>query len=224
MSRIIPIIMEQTMSENGARAFLEKLILEHGDDYASLSKLVGRNAAYIQQFIKRGSPRALPERERGILARYFGVDEKLLGAPKSNAAGKSLKMIPQLSVQASAGAGSLDAEESLADKMGFSPIWLKKLAVDPNQLSLINVRGDSMSPTLDDGDDIMVEGGAAASNLRDGIFVIRTDDTLMVKRLAIGPGGQISILSDNPAWPDWENVKAADISVIGRVVWVGRKL
>jgi len=212
------------MLENGPRAFLERLIAEHGDDYASLSKMVGRNAAYIQQFIKRGSPRALPERERGILARYFGVDEELLGAPKSSANGAALKMIPQLAVQASAGAGSLDAEDFFTGKIGFAPLWLKKLVPDPDQLSLINVRGDSMSPTLDDGDDIMVEGGDATLNLRDGIYVLRMDDTLMVKRLAIGPGGQMSILSDNPAWPDWENVKAGDIQVIGRVVWVGRKL
>ncbi len=58
------------MDEPDARAALERLIADNGDDYAGLSKLAGRNAAYIQQYIKRGTPKKLPERERAILARY----------------------------------------------------------------------------------------------------------------------------------------------------------
>ena len=90
------------------RAELERLIQSHGDDYSALSRLVGRNPAYIQQFIKRGSPKNLPERERSILARYYGVEPQLLGAPEE-VGGKSdnLKLVPKLAVGASAGAGAL---------------------------------------------------------------------------------------------------------------------
>jgi len=212
------------MTEARPRDVLEQLIAQHGDDYTSLSKLVGRNAAYIQQFIKRGTPRALPERERGILARYYGIDEALLGAPQSRAVAAAVKMIPQLAAEASAGAGSLDADDSLTGKIGFAPKWLKNLVSDPENLSMINVRGESMAPTLNDGDDILVDRNGAALRLRDGIYVLRLDDTLMVKRLALGPSGQISILSDNPDWPDWTDIDAQDLQVVGRVVWVGRKL
>lgn len=212
------------MTEAGPRDVLERLITKHGDDYTSLSKLVGRNAAYIQQFIKRGTPRALPERERGILARYYGIDEALLGAPQSRTAMAAVKMIPHLAAEASAGSGSLDADDSLTGKIGFAPKWLKNLVSDPENLSMINVRGESMAPTLNDGDDILVERNGSAPRLRDGIYVLRLDDALMVKRLALGPSGQISILSDNPDWPDWADVDAQDLQVVGRVVWVGRKL
>jgi len=58
---------------------LERLIQEHGENYTSLSRLLNRNAAYIQQFIKRGSPQRLAEEDRRILARHFGVSEALLG-------------------------------------------------------------------------------------------------------------------------------------------------
>ena len=56
-----------------ARAALQRLIEERGEDYAGLSRLLGRNAAYIQQYIKRGNPRKLAEDDRRLLARYFAV-------------------------------------------------------------------------------------------------------------------------------------------------------
>ncbi len=55
------------------RAALERLIRERREDYAGLSRLLGRNAAYVQQFIKRGVPRKLDPDDLRLLARYFGV-------------------------------------------------------------------------------------------------------------------------------------------------------
>jgi len=207
------------------RAELERLIQSHGDDYSALSRLVGRNPAYIQQFIKRGSPKNLPERERSILARYYGVDPQLLGAPEEVGGRRdSLKLVPKLAVGASAGAGALADGEALAGKVGFDEQWLRKLGVEPRNVSLIRVEGDSMQPTLNDGDDIMVDKGAALKPLRDGIHVIRIDGVLMVKRLAPAPGGRLSVLSDNPAYPSWLDRDPAEVQVVGRVVWVGRRL
>jgi len=207
------------------RAELERLIQSHGDDYSALSRLVGRNPAYIQQFIKRGSPKNLPERERSILARYYGVEPQLLGAPEEVGGRRdSLKLVPKLAVGASAGAGALADGEALAGKVGFDEQWLRKLGVEPRNVSLIRVDGDSMQPALNDGDDIMVDKGAALKPLRDGIHVIRIDGVLMVKRLARAPGGRLSVLSDNPAYPSWPDRDPAEVQVVGRVVWVGRRL
>ncbi len=207
-----------------SRVALQRLIADNNDDYAGLSKLVGRNAAYIQQYIKRGTPKRLPEVERGILARYFGVDEKLLGGIASPAAKAGLRLIPKLSVGASAGPGAINDAEALAGKIGFDEKWLRKQGLEPSKLSLIRVDGDSMAPTLNNGDDIMVDNSAAATALRDGIHVIRLDDVLMVKRLAKGPAGRLSVLSDNPVYPDWPDVDGGTVAIIGRVVWAGRRL
>ena len=212
------------MMEEDPRAALERLIAENGDDFAGLSKLVGRNTTYIQQFIKRGSPKKLPEEERGILARYFGVEESLLGGPTASAAKSGIRLIPKLAVGASAGPGAIPGRETLAGKIGFDEKWLRKQGLDPSRLSLIQVDGDSMSPTLNHGDEIMVDNRAALTPVRDGIHVIRLDDVLMVKRLANGPGGRLSVLSDNPAYPGWPDVDGAAVTIIGRVVWAGRRL
>ena len=212
------------MMEEDPRAALERLIAENGDDFAGLSKLVGRNTTYIQQFIKRGSPKKLPEEERGILARYFGVEESLLGGPAASATKMGIRLIPKLAVGASAGPGAIPGRETLAGKIGFDEKWLRKQGLDPSRLSLIQVDGDSMSPTLNHGDDIMVDNRAALTPVRDGIHVIRLDDVLMVKRLANGPGGRLSVLSENPAYPGWPDVDGAAVTIIGRVVWAGRRL
>lgn len=212
------------MVNDDGRAALERLIAENGEDYAGLSKLIGRNSAYIQQFIKRGSPRRLPEKERGILARYFGVDEKLLGGLASSTAKLGLRTIPKLDVGASAGPGAMNDAEALSGKIGFDEKWLRRLGVDPAHLSLIRVDGDSMAPTLNNGDDIMVDSSVSSGTLRDGVHVIRMDDVLMVKRLAKGPAGRLSVLSDNPVYPDWPDVDGETVAIIGRVVWAGRRL
>ena len=77
------------MTDEEARAALQRLIEDKGEDYSGLSRLLGRNAAYVQQYIKRGSPRRLAEADRRLLARYFGVDETALGGPAAVPAGKA---------------------------------------------------------------------------------------------------------------------------------------
>ena len=158
------------------------------------------------------------------MARYFGVDESVLGGPDAGAARTGMRLIPKLAVDASAGPGAIPGRETLAGKIGFDEKWLRKQGLDPAKLSLIQVDGDSMAPTLNHGDDIMVDNRAAAGPLRDGIHVIRLDDVLMVKRLAGGPSVRLSVLSDNPAYPAWPDVDGATVAIIGRVVWAGRRL
>jgi phage repressor protein C with HTH and peptisase S24 domain len=213
------------MADSGQRDALERLIRERGEDYASLSRLIGRNPAYIQQFIKRGSPRRLDEKDRRLLARYFGVGEEMLGGPPS--AGRDpLVKVPRLDVGASAGFGADAGAEARVGQIAFDPQWLRQLCpAGPDRLSFIRVRGDSMLPTLADGDEILVCHPAGGERLRDGIHVLRQDEAVMVKRLAINPAtGRVTISSDNPAYPSWPDCELASLDVIGRVVWAGRKV
>ena len=209
------------------RAALERLIREHGADYAGLSRMLGRNAAYIQQYLKRGSPRRLGEEERRTLARFFGVDERELGGPDAPVRGREgLVAVPRLDVGASAGPGAAAGEEARLGRLGFDASWLRRLGIsDPARASLIRVEGDSMSPTLSDGDEILVDCGDGAGRLRDGIYVLRVDDALMVKRLGRNPASRsISIRSDNPAYPSWPDCDPAAITIVGRAIWFGRPL
>ena len=215
-----------------ARATLERLIADRGDNYADLSRLIGRNAAYIRQFIKRGTPRKLDEDDRRVLARYFGVSEDMLGGVASAAPaplrGRGLPAVvsvPRLALGASAGGGTLDDDERTAGVMAFDARWLRHLGVRPQRVSIIRVDGESMAPTLSDGDDIMVDHDDDADRLRDGVYVLRLDGVLMVKRIAMGPlRGRFSVLSDNAHYPDWTDIDPALVDIVGRVVWTGRRL
>lgn len=82
-----------------------------------------------------------------------------------------------------------------------------------------------MAPTLSHGDDVMVDHSDDITKLRDGIYVLRLDDVLMIKRIALGPRkGGFSILSDNGYYPSWPDIDPALVAVVGRAVWVGRIL
>lgn len=210
-----------------ARRALDELIQKRGVNYSSISRLLGRNAAYIQQYIRRGSPRQLDEQDRAVLARFFGVDEKVLGAPERRSGPVvELVHVPVLAVEASAGHGALAEMEAKCAQFGFDEKWLRRLtASKASNLSIIAVHGDSMEPTLHDGDEVMVDLGDGQSRLRDGIYVMRMDDMLNVKRVAIEPQGKrISVLSDNPAYPSWRGLEKRTINIVGRVLWFGRAL
>jgi len=220
------------MDENSPRELLSSLIAERGENYGALSRLLGRNAAYIQQYIKRGTPRKLDETDRRTLARYFGVDEALLGGPEPQVHENTQKgghhaiaFVPRLMLTASAGAGALAGQEFQNGTVGFDQRWLRSLGLVPENLSIIDVQGESMSPTLNNGDTIMVDHGDGADRLRDGIYVLRLDDALMVKRVALAPRRgrkTISISSDNPHYPSWEDVDRSLVDIVGRVVWSSR--
>ena len=206
------------------RTKLDELIRARGDDYLSISRMLGRNAAYIQQFVKRGVPRKLDEEDRRVLSTYFGVSETLLGGQPDAVAVNPVVAMPILDLGASAGPGAVAGDETNARSVGMDRVWLRKISSSPNALSMIRVTGNSMEPTLADGDDIMVDGSDAGSRLRDGIYVIRIDDALMVKRLELGKNKALAVRSNNPDVADLKNVDLARVAIVGRVVWTGRKI
>lgn len=214
-----------------ARARLVALSAERGVSLSALSGLLGRNAAYLQQFVRKGSPRKLEENDRRTLAEFFGVDEVELGAPARETvvtvgAGAPARTadwadIPRLPLGASAGPGTVALDPVPIDRLRFSGRWLRQQGLEPGMLSVIEVEGDSMEPTLRDGDEILVD--RAPRPLRSGLHVIRLDDVLLVKRLEPGPSGTLLVISDNPAYPRMERARA-DVAVLGRVVWKGGRI
>lgn len=206
------------MAASDPRALLERLIAERGDSYAALSRLLGRNVTYLQQFVTKGSPRALAERDRRLLARYFGVPDSALGGPEE----AELAAVVRLDVAAAAGPGALADEDRALRLARMDRALLRALGVRPQAASLIRVSGDSMLPTLADGDEILVNGDDRVATARPGLFVLRLDGALLVKRLAVADG-VATVISDNPAWPPLA-VDAAQVEPIGRVAWLGRAI
>jgi phage repressor protein C with HTH and peptisase S24 domain len=211
------------MEKADPRAALERLIQQRGEDYAGLSRLIGRNVAYVQQYVKRGTPKRLAEADRRVLARYFEVDEAVLGGPAAPPSGHTVT-VARLDVEASAGAGAIGDSDRAVHEVAFDPRWLRRIG-GGGQLSMIEVRGDSMEPLLGHGDEILVDRSDGAERLRDGVYVLRMEGSLLVKRLSRHPAtGRVSVTSDNPAHPSWPDCDPAQIDLVGRVVWAGKRI
>jgi hypothetical protein len=216
------------MPSTDPRARLLELATTRGASLAQLSGLIGRNSTYLQQFVKKGSPRKLEETDRRTLARFLGVDEAELGAPGENydaIAGKPPKgdwvNVPRLALDASAGPGALTGDEQAIGAFRFSARWLRGQGLEPAMLSAIAVAGDSMEPLLRDGDEILVD--RSPRPLRDGIHVVRVGDALLVKRVQAGIPGRIVLESENSAYRPIE-LPPEDVEVVGRVVWKSGRL
>jgi phage repressor protein C with HTH and peptisase S24 domain len=82
-----------------------------------------------------------------------------------------------------------------------------------------------MAPTLGHGDDILVDRSDGAERVRDGVYVLRREEALVVKRLALNPAARtLAIRSDSPAYPGWPDCDPAAVEIVGRVIWAGRRI
>jgi len=205
------------------REKLSALARERGSSLAALSRMLGRNSSYLQQYITKGSPRKLEEIDRRRLAQFFGVAEAELGGPEEisfKGQGDWVE-VPRLPLEASAGPGTVGAAEIPFDAFRFSRRWLREQGLEPAMLSSIRVLGDSMDPLLRDGDEILVDRAPRA--FREGVHVVRLGEALHVKRLQAVPPDRLRLISSNPAYEPVE-VAMADVDVVGRVVWKGGRL
>lgn len=135
--------------------------------------------------------------------------------------------IPLFDVKASAGNGYVIHQEEKTDSLIFKKEWIyNELHSSPANLYLIYVDGDSMEPSLCPGDVILVDHTDNVAK-RDGIYVIRMGDSLLVKRLQRLPNRVLKVNSDNPDYESFEISLDVDhgteFMIIGRVVWSGRR-
>ncbi|USU08994.1 S24 family peptidase [Sphingomonadaceae bacterium OTU29MARTA1] len=197
------------------RARLRDLAAGRGDSLAALSAMLGRNAAYLQQFVTRGSPRRLAADDRRRLADYFGVDEVALGAD----AGRPSFSLPRLDIAVSAGPGAYVDGEIVLGAAELDPALATRLGLREGEAAIVRVRGDSMEPGLVGGDLIVVDRSRRSPDARGAVFVVRIDDTVMVKRVMRTPQ-ELKVMSDNPAASP---VPSGRVEIVGKVVWLMRQ-
>ena len=208
--------MSKTASDPNPRTALATLAAARGDSLAALSAMLGRNAAYLQQYVRRGSPRILGERDRRLLAAYLGVNEAVLGAPPDRVTGFHIR---RLDVAASAGPGAQVDGEIVLGTDTLDPGLARRLGLKDGQAAIIRVRGTSMEPGLFDGDHIVVDTADRTPRAKGGLYVIRIGDAVMVKRVALSGGSLVATSDNRAAGP----VPDGPIVVIGRVVWQMRE-
>ena len=140
-------------------------------------------------------------------------------------ASKEYALVPLYEVRARAD-HETEAEKEQTAPLIFERRWIhRELRAQPSDLWLIHVDGESMEPTLRHGDLILIDRRKAEVVPRDGIYVLRMEESLLVKRLQRLPEHKVNASSDNPAYGSFVlslDVQNEDFAIIGRVVWSGR--
>ena len=132
--------------------------------------------------------------------------------------------VPVFDLRAAAGAGAFANGAPVTQYLMFREQWLRRIAADLTQLFVLEISGDSMWETLHDGDHVLVDR-AQTNPRREGLYVIRIDDMLQVKRISMHPVSKLlTVKSDNSAYRTYDNIQPDDIAIMGRVVWIGRSL
>lgn len=129
--------------------------------------------------------------------------------------------IPMIEAHLSAGGGCFVISEEVEGYYAFRKSWLSRVASGIKNLVLMRVHGDSMSPTLQDGDTVMIDTGCLS--IKEGMmYALRFDSTIMVKRLAFRPGGRIQIISDNRQEYDPFEVETKELHILGQIIFFCR--
>lgn len=209
-----------------------------GVSQGKLAEAVGMRQPSIQAIEKgevRGTKHLL------AIARALSVDPDWLETGRANPApaarhapaaasiieieGDAYARLPLYDIRAQAGRGSLAYDGEPIGWRVFDLNWIKTVSRAPiEQLKVVEVAGDSMEPTLYKGDHVLVDLGNRAI-AQHGLFVLRLDESLMVKRVQkLFATGTVRIISDNPKYDAEEISEDGRLDVIGRVVWIGRNV
>lgn len=134
-----------------------------------------------------------------------------------------LVKIPIMNVPASAGGGSVVTTEDIDGHLAFDPVWLHKTGLNRAETFTIPTIGESMEPTIKAGEYLLCSRAEHHVSIGDGIYVIRLEGNILVKRLQVLPGGLLEVSSDNAQFYKSFTLDMkidADFKILGKVVFV----
>ncbi|HCM04946.1 MAG TPA: LexA family transcriptional repressor [Oceanospirillales bacterium] len=195
------------------------------------AELTGKSASHIYKIcrgISRPSMAYLQELYEEykvdltwLLTGEQSAGNQVAGTPSN----QDLIFAPMFDVQASAGLGNEVVAEDVEDYFAFNKSFLsRQLNVSSEQLVFVTISGDSMLPTLHDGDRVLVDMSQKAVS-HEGLYLLQSEDGLMAKRLS-DKQGELSVVSDNPEYDNWKILPANREAnpVAGKIVWCARTI
>lgn len=185
-----------------------------------LAGLLGIEPAAITMAKSRGVPKSW-----GLsIAAAFGVNPVWLktgSGPVYQSEQAGTVLVPKVAARACAGGGSFELSDMIVDELPFDRSWLSKKG-NPGRMVAMEVIGDSMSPELEPGDNILIDQSqnqVADNNL----YVVGLADNIQVKRVQIRPG-LVVLFSTNQRYSPvtLQGDEIDTLRVIGRVLWSSR--
>lgn len=127
----------------------------------------------------------------------------------------NIVLVPLYDVPVSAGHGSFFDTENIIQQIPFDAEWLEREELIAGQLACLPIKGDSMSPGLKTSDIVLID---LTHQRGDGVFVLRLNGALRIKRLQWLADGRLRISSDNPIYETEyvdPNTPPDDFAIIG---------
>ena len=202
-----------------------------GFNQKSLARAAGLNETAVRDILIGKSRHPRHDTVQKIAAALDCTATELIepgamgSAPGPSRYADELVFVPTYEVAAAAGDGIVIDAENETGRLAFRHDWLRSVtSATPDDLAVITVHGDSMYPTLADGDTILVDLNQRSAG-RDGVYIVRFGEFVLVKRLLIDPvRREVTISCDNENYPRLAPVDPIDVDVAGRVIWVGRRI
>ena len=189
---------------------------------AALSEKAGLAQNYISQIVTGMRKPSIEAVEQ--LCEAMGISLPEFFARKDDDM-PEVEFVPLVKAVPRAGTGGLETDGDFDRWYSFHSSFLARKGGSKESMRLFRVDGDSMEPTLFSGDMIMVNLKTTHITTG-GIYLLRLEDELMVKRLENRLGGILLIRSDNEAYEDISINKTevdGDIEIFGRMVWSCRE-
>lgn len=209
---------------------LENVIEKSGQKLAAICREAQVNQPAAHKFITRNQERIALE-DLIKLANYFkvpiqyfwGDESPSLDIPLENYEENSADYdyIKFYDVKVSAGSG-MPAENESTRLLPVERSFITRLGYPSDMLSAVEVMGDSMEPTLRNGDYVIIYRPEYSTDFVPGIYVIRDFSGLKVKRLDMDKFGNLNVISDNKFYmaQEYTQDEMADeaVKIIGRVL------
>lgn len=189
---------------------LKSAIAEAGSTQEKVASDAGVPVATFKRFIA-GTSNPGDDRLAAIMM-HLGVPvTRVIGGEEES----PFEEVEIYDVDVAAGPGRMPLGEQPVGSWPWPRDWLARRSTPTSRWAMVRVAGDSQEPELRDGDLVMID--LAETRLRDGLAVVRREDRLMLKRLAV-EGATVRLMSANPRYEDVivSLAEESDFAVIGR--------
>ena len=222
--------MSTTVDNDGFRARLNRLLQQFGS-VAGLARTVGVSDNAIYKWLSgRGQPTvanliALAQAGH-VSVEWLATGHEGSSVNRTSEAGTvqvgDYVLLPRHSLSTSAKEEPITSEQ-IVDYLAFRLDWVKaRLNTEARDLLLIEIVGDSMSPTLEDADLVLVDLKEPRFK-HDGLYVLRRECDLAVRRVQRRADGNLLVTTDNAAYESLI-VTRGEIRVVGRAIWISRRI
>jgi phage repressor protein C with HTH and peptisase S24 domain len=186
-----------------------------------LASFLGIGPAAITLAKRRGVPKTWSLKIASVFNLNPGWLESGQG-PVSSGTHQHAFFVPKVSAKACAGGGSFEIQDHVIDEIPFTEPWLRKKGC-PESMVAMQVTGDSMSPELEHGDDILVDL-SQKHLMNQSLYVLGLEDAIHVKRIE-STRDIVILLSTNRKYSPvtLQGQEIDTLRIIGRVLWSSRE-